>query len=75
MLTKDFAYFTLRGASVSAVSSTFSAEICEGIESSELRVWERDQLLVDTTDCISMQIWRAQPQHGIIDCASDFSQE
>lgn len=63
---QDSAYFTLRGASVSAVSTIFTAEIFEGIENSELRVWERDQLLVDTTDCISMQIWRAQPQHGII---------
>ncbi|KAJ5084779.1 hypothetical protein NUU61_009358 [Penicillium alfredii] len=62
----DFAYFTLRGASVSAMVSVFGADICEGIENSELRTWEREQLLVDTTDCITMQIWRAQPQHGII---------
>ncbi|KAB8212681.1 hypothetical protein BDV33DRAFT_211038 [Aspergillus novoparasiticus] len=62
----DFAYFTLRGASVSAIASVFGSDICEGIKDSELRNWEREQLLVDTTDCVTMQIWRAQPHHGII---------
>jgi hypothetical protein len=62
----DFAYFTMRGASVSAMRSVFGADICEGIENSELRHWEREQLLIDTTDCITMQICRSQPQDGNI---------
>ena len=36
----DFAYFTLRGASVSAIESLFGASICEGINESEQRSWE-----------------------------------
>lgn len=29
-------------------------------------MWEKEQLLVDTTDCVTMQIWRGQPQLGIV---------
>lgn len=66
MFLKDFAYFTLRGASVSGVKSVFSGAIDEGIEESQLRIWERENLLSETTDCVSMKIWRARPQYGAI---------
>lgn len=62
----DYAYFTLRGAFVSAFPSIFSTEICRGIDDSQLRTWERENLLVDTTDCVTMQVWRGRPQRGII---------
>lgn len=62
----DVAYFTLRGATVSAIKSVFHTDICEGIKDSELRNWEKEQLLINTTDYVTMQIWRAQPQHGTI---------
>lgn len=59
----DFACFTLRGASVSAIGSLFGVSICEGIDRSELRSWEKDHLLLDATDCITMQLRREQPEH------------
>ncbi|KAJ5416137.1 hypothetical protein N7465_004832 [Penicillium sp. CMV-2018d] len=62
----DFAYFTLRGASVAGIRSVFSASICEAIEESELRRWEKHHLFTEVTDCISMQLWRAESQRGLI---------
>ncbi|KAJ5531477.1 hypothetical protein N7527_004870 [Penicillium freii] len=62
----DDAYFTLRGAHVEALPSIFSTEVCRGIDESQLRTWEREQLLVDTTDCVTMQLRRGQPHLGII---------
>ncbi|KAJ5262224.1 uncharacterized protein N7525_002866 [Penicillium rubens] len=62
----DFAYFTLRGASVAGIRSVFSASICEAIEESELRRWEKHHLLTEVTDCITMQLWRAESQRGLI---------
>ena len=63
----DFAYFTLRGASVSAIESLFGTSTCEGINESELRSWEKNQLLLDTTDCVTMQLRRAQPELDLQD--------
>ncbi|PYH76408.1 hypothetical protein BO82DRAFT_296214 [Aspergillus uvarum CBS 121591] len=65
-LTIDLAYFSLRGASILSIPSIFGTDICDGINDSELRRWEKNQLLSDTTDCVTMQIWRAEPQHGVI---------
>jgi hypothetical protein len=62
----DFAYLTLRGACVSAIRLLFGTSVLEGIDESELRSWEKDQLLLDSTDCITMQVRRAQPEYGII---------
>ncbi|KAL6229865.1 hypothetical protein BDW75DRAFT_224157 [Aspergillus navahoensis] len=65
-LFADDAYFTLRGAHVEALSSIFGTEICRGIGESQLREWEIKQLLVDTTDCVTMQLRREQPHLGIL---------
>ncbi|KAJ5550114.1 hypothetical protein N7461_004812, partial [Penicillium sp. DV-2018c] len=62
----DFAYFTLCGASIPGIISAFSTAICEGIENSELRRWEKYHLFSDVTDCVTMQLWRSKPQHGLI---------
>jgi hypothetical protein len=62
----DFAYFTLRGASMPGISSLFPAAICEGIETSELRRWEKYHLFYDVTDCVTMQLWREESQRGLI---------
>ncbi|KAJ5346145.1 hypothetical protein N7452_004149 [Penicillium brevicompactum] len=62
----DFAYFTLRGASTYGIQSAFGAAICEGIENSELRRWEKYHLISDVTDCVTMQVWRTQPHRGLI---------
>ncbi|KAJ5803757.1 uncharacterized protein N7518_000060 [Penicillium psychrosexuale] len=62
----DFAHFTLQGASVPAIRLLFGTSIYEGIDQSELRNWEKDRLLLDKTDCITIQLRREQPEYGII---------
>ncbi|KAJ5473988.1 hypothetical protein N7475_003554 [Penicillium sp. IBT 31633x] len=62
----DFAYFTLRGASVYGIQSAFGAAIREGIDNSELRRWEKYHHISEVTDCVIMHIWRAQPHRGLI---------
>ncbi|OJD26989.1 hypothetical protein ACJ73_01623 [Blastomyces percursus] len=59
----DNAYFTLLGASLSGVSSIFCPDICNAIGKSKLRIWEKDNLLHETTDCVIMEVYRDQPQH------------
>ncbi|KAJ5971783.1 uncharacterized protein N7479_001701, partial [Penicillium vulpinum] len=62
----NFAYFTLRGASFYGIQSAFGAAICEGIDNSELRRWEKYHYISEVTDCVTMYIWRAQPHRGLI---------
>lgn len=52
---EDHANSVSRGASVSAIQSIFPSRICNAIEESELRIWERSQLRQDTTDCVAME--------------------
>ena len=63
---KDNAYFTLHGASNLAISSVFSQRVSTAITNSQLRYWEKQALLLETTDCVTMKLWRSQPQHGVI---------
>lgn len=63
---EDQAYFTLKGASFEAVTSIFSHDVTDAIETSQLRLWERDHLLLDTTDCVVMQVWRGIPHRAVI---------
>ncbi|KAJ5640311.1 uncharacterized protein N7484_008173 [Penicillium longicatenatum] len=60
------AYFTLRGASIAGIRSAFSDYIYEAIEDSQLRRWEKHHMLSAVTDCITMRIWRAEVQRGLI---------
>lgn len=63
---EDHGYFTLKGASVSAIGLVFNQGVCDAIESSELRAWERAHLLLETTDCITMNLHRRDPNHGTV---------
>lgn len=62
----DNAYFTLKGASISAIISLFSSRIWGGIDASDLRAWEKENYLLDTTDCVLMNIIRSDPQRGTV---------
>lgn len=62
----DHAYLTLKGASTLAIASIFSQGVCNAIESSQLRTWERSRLRLRTTDCVQMVFWRSDPQRAII---------
>lgn len=66
MKAEDRGHFTLQRASVSAISSTFSPCVCDAIEKSQLRAWEKNNLLLDITDCVTMETSREQPHHGTI---------
>lgn len=63
---RDNAHFTLKGASTAAMESVFSPRICEAIEASELRAWEKAHYLHDTTDCVTMKVFRAPPHAAFI---------
>jgi len=62
----DNAYFSFRGASVSGIASLFPPDICAMIDASNLRAWEKEHLLLDTTDCVTMEMSRAKPHWGVI---------
>ncbi|KAI9038099.1 protein hrmA [Aspergillus affinis] len=66
----DNAHFTILGASVTGISLIFCPEICAAIEKSNLRAWEKENLLSDTTDCVTMEAYRGKPHYGII-CGND----
>jgi len=63
---EDHAYFTLTGASVSAISSIFNPTVGDAIKKSDLREWEKGHLLLDTTDCVTMELHRKEPHCGTI---------
>lgn len=62
----------MKGASVKAVASLFSQNVCDAIESSQLRLWEKDHQMLDTTDCVSLQVWRCSPCRGVIGLRIEF---
>lgn len=64
--TKDNAYFTLKGASTSAIAALFSQTFCAGIEISDLRVWKKHSCLLDTTDCLTMEVPRRTRHYDMI---------
>jgi hypothetical protein len=53
--TEHHASSVSEGASVSAIQSIFPSQICDAIEKSELRIWERSQMRQDSTDCVAME--------------------
>jgi hypothetical protein len=63
---EDYAYYTVKGASVFAIRTVFTDSVYAAIEQSDLRAWEMEQRLIDTTDCLLMEINREVPHHGRI---------
>lgn len=63
---EDNAYYSFKGASVSGIALLFSPDICEAIDASNLRAWEREHFLLETTDCVTMTMSRAKPHWGVI---------
>jgi hypothetical protein len=66
------AYVTLKGASVSAIKSILHSRIHDAIEKAQLRSWEKDCLLLETTDCVRMEMRRSEPQHGTLRLRIEF---
>ncbi|KAJ9644786.1 hypothetical protein H2204_001248 [Knufia peltigerae] len=64
--TTDTAYFTLTGANISGLLSLFPPEICDAIEASELRAWEREHFLTETTDCVTLKVCRTRLYQGCL---------
>lgn len=62
----DNAYFTLMGASIAAIKTFFHSEIYDAIDASDLRAWEKEYFLTDTTDCVTMKVFREEPHRGTI---------
>ncbi|PYH75337.1 hypothetical protein BO82DRAFT_349480 [Aspergillus uvarum CBS 121591] len=62
----DCAYFTFRGASTAAIATSFSSSLFNAIEESQLRVWEKGHLLLDTTDCLLLEVSRQPPNLGTL---------
>lgn len=64
--TIDNAYFTLIGASVAAIKSIFPSQIYDAIDASDLRAWEKEHFLTETTDCVTMKVFRRELHRGTI---------
>lgn len=64
--TKDGAYFTLIGASIQALISLVPPRLYEAIDTSDLRAWEKEHFLLETTDCVTLKAFREKPHRGIL---------
>jgi hypothetical protein len=62
----DNAYFTIIGASIAAIKSFFLSEVYDAIDASDLRAWEKQHFLTETTDCVTMKVFREEPHRGTI---------
>jgi hypothetical protein len=69
----DNACFTLQGASVSEIPGVLGPHVYRAIKESQLRQWETDNLLLKTTDCVSLDISRSQPYEGTMCLRVGFS--
>jgi hypothetical protein len=65
-------YFVLEGECVSTMRSVFHPQICDAIDKSQLRAWEKDHLCLNSTDCVRMHIDRKEPQHAKIQLRVEF---
>jgi hypothetical protein len=66
------ACFLLKGARVSIIRSVFHSRICDAIDKSQLRAWEKEHMFLGSTDCVRMEINRKEPQHGTIRLRVEF---
>lgn len=49
--------YTIKRACLAAATLIFGSQLCEAIDTSQLRTWEKDKAgLTDTTDCITMEV-------------------
>ncbi|KAI2886035.1 hypothetical protein CBS63078_11066 [Aspergillus niger] len=62
----DNACFTFKGASVRDLPCVFGHQISQAIERSQLRKWEAENFLLQTTDCVSMDVSRAYPNASVL---------
>ncbi|KAF1354393.1 hypothetical protein EJ07DRAFT_158545 [Lizonia empirigonia] len=51
-------HYFIRGASTDAISAFFGAYLSQAIDESELRIWEKENQQLETTDCVEMQLLR-----------------
>ena len=66
MTTGNDACLTFKGASVRGTVSIFGPRIYYAIDKSQLREWEKDHQILDTTDCVTMMMLREPPYHCTI---------
>jgi hypothetical protein len=64
--SNDGACILLKGANVSGIASLFSAESFGAIEASNLRSWEKERGQLNTTDCVTMKMFRAKPSWALL---------
>lgn len=57
-----------------ALTSLFHPRICEAIEKSQLRLWEREYSSQEVTDCVTLEIDPAKLEHGVLKLRIDFTQ-
>lgn len=70
--SEDYACLSFSGASVSAIASLFHPQVCNAIEKSQLRSWEKEHSLPGRTDCVTMESSRIEPNHGTIRLRIEF---
>ena len=58
---------------MSALTSLFHFRICDAIEKSQLRLWERECFSQDITDCVTLELDPAEPEHGVLKLRTDFT--
>ncbi len=58
---------------MSTLASLFHFRICDAIEKSQLRSWERDCLCQDITDCVTLEMDSTEPEHGVLRLRTDFT--
>lgn len=54
------------GAVIWAVFAIFPSRIWEAINSSQLRIWEKENGIVDRTECVAIKAHRGSCQRGTI---------
>lgn len=65
-MLNDNAYYSFKGASVSGIALLFPPDVCAAIDASNLRAWEKEHFLLETTDCVMMTMSRTKPHWGRI---------
>ncbi len=67
------AFYSLKGACLAAAALIFGSQLCEAIDTSQLRTWEKEKTeLTDTTDCITMKVHAHEPSYGILRLRLEF---
>ena len=59
-------HLTKKGASIQEVIKLFTPDICQYIEGSEQRIWEKEHQLLDSTGCVTMELDDQDPSYGTI---------